>query len=648
MATPDGKNKTGMLSPAKPASPAALAKAAHEAYRNRRHAAAAAYFRLLEQARPDFDDWSLNDVLAYAGALRRSGEFATAIALLRRNESRKLPRSSKSVVQAAVAELLFKQGRYRAARTAFTALLKSGLAGMPELRFQCELGIARADLMSGDAEAALFRLLDLPAAVKPYTVLQRAGFALVFGRAAFALGAIGEAKRSLSNAKAALATAAHSDERADLTLLVTELEVSTAVIEGRSEDTIAAAYELLECTKDLPKTDVRRIAAVTLYAETASRIKPVYTLQLIDDLLDDSENVPHDWHARLIAVRLAILLEIERAEEAVALPKVVLQRIDRHTDPLSRIRIHTLLAEAAIAVGDHAERAFAEFRNVLQARQDFGLAHGQAMAALSKRRLTERQRSILFAGQLERMHQVEQAMDEVRRCWDRATASLMRRMVEGERDRELMLQTFSHDLGNLFHGIQFIPDAADITDRDIAQLRDLAKKGAGYIRFIRNFLQMTARSFNETVNIEEIVEEAIKGAELFALTGGVKLQQNTTPIIIRKVDSRILQEALLGNLIYNAIKFTPTGKTVTVNARHQNGKVVIEVVDQGRGMSKAIQEKVMLEKTVPSTPGERGEIGSGIGLMIVKRLTERMGGKFSIVSPYNESGGCAVRLEWKT
>ncbi|WP_162417481.1 GAF domain-containing sensor histidine kinase [Cyclobacterium roseum] len=92
---------------------------------------------------------------------------------------------------------------------------------------------------------------------------------------------------------------------------------------------------------------------------------------------------------------------------------------------------------------------------------------------------------------------------------------------------------------------------------------------------------------------------------------------------------------ILGNLISNAIKFTPEGGQVTVNLTllEKAGKkeLLAEVKDTGAGMTEE-QIEAILKGEGNTTKGTSGEKGYGFGLPLVKHLIDGMGGTLKIDS----------------
>ena len=129
---------------------------------------------------------------------------------------------------------------------------------------------------------------------------------------------------------------------------------------------------------------------------------------------------------------------------------------------------------------------------------------------------------------------------------------------------------------------------------------------------------------NDVINdmLEILKEQAdMKGVEIERKFEGefdVKADKNMIGIVVK-------------NLISNAIKFTNKGEKVVINVL-KNGKfAIINVSDQGIGISKDNQKKILGEETF-STMGTAQEVGTGLGLVLSKSFAEENGGKLWLES----------------
>lgn len=87
----------------------------------------------------------------------------------------------------------------------------------------------------------------------------------------------------------------------------------------------------------------------------------------------------------------------------------------------------------------------------------------------------------------------------------------------------------------------------------------------------------------------------------------------------------------LGNLVHNAIKFTPEGGQIRLTASRADGDIVISVCDNGPGIAAADQSRVF-ERFFRADRARLRQSGTGLGLAIAKHVVEAHGGKIWVES----------------
>lgn len=131
--------------------------------------------------------------------------------------------------------------------------------------------------------------------------------------------------------------------------------------------------------------------------------------------------------------------------------------------------------------------------------------------------------------------------------------------------------------------------------------------------------------------IFSIIEEQIQLLETVAEAKNILVENQIPPEASLLVDKNHLM-IIVRNLLQNALKFTDSGGKITFNFLGKDEKSVIEVKDNGIGMS---EEKLInlfqLEKNTFST-GTANEQGTGLGLVLVKDLVEINNGKIIVKS----------------
>jgi signal transduction histidine kinase len=101
-------------------------------------------------------------------------------------------------------------------------------------------------------------------------------------------------------------------------------------------------------------------------------------------------------------------------------------------------------------------------------------------------------------------------------------------------------------------------------------------------------------------------------------------------------------DAVIRNLVSNAIKFTGAGGTVEISSQSTNNLVEIAVSDTGAGISEENMEKLFRIDVKHISIGTAGEKGSGLGLLLCKELIEKNGGKIKVES--EEGKGTTFRF----
>ena len=104
-------------------------------------------------------------------------------------------------------------------------------------------------------------------------------------------------------------------------------------------------------------------------------------------------------------------------------------------------------------------------------------------------------------------------------------------------------------------------------------------------------------------------------------------------------------DAIIRNLINNAIKFTPSGGTITIRYSVTPDQLArIDIIDTGVGMSPETAEKIFSLSDNVTTSGTDGEKGTGLGLLLCKELVERNGGKITIESDLDKGSTFSFTL----
>ena len=142
-------------------------------------------------------------------------------------------------------------------------------------------------------------------------------------------------------------------------------------------------------------------------------------------------------------------------------------------------------------------------------------------------------------------------------------------------------------------------------------------------------------------DLRAVVSEVVTTVEQGAVVNGHRfvLHLPEEPLAASADPEKLGQ--ILTNLLDNAVKFSPDGGTVTVEAHRRRGRVEVRVVDEGHGIPEGEREHIFSKFHRSETSGGPG--GAGLGLFIARGLVTAMGGRIWVDSA--EGGGSSFAFD---
>jgi two-component system sensor histidine kinase CreC len=144
----------------------------------------------------------------------------------------------------------------------------------------------------------------------------------------------------------------------------------------------------------------------------------------------------------------------------------------------------------------------------------------------------------------------------------------------------------------------------------------------------------------EPVTLGPLVEEVVLAASHAAAPCKVTVVSELAAEVAVQGDRFLLRRAL-GNLVDNAIDFSPDGGTVTVALRRDGRMGVIEVRDEGPGVPEYARGKVY-EKFYSLARPASGKKSTGLGLSFVRQIATLHHGRITLENA--EQGGAVATL----
>ena len=215
------------------------------------------------------------------------------------------------------------------------------------------------------------------------------------------------------------------------------------------------------------------------------------------------------------------------------------------------------------------------------------------------------------------------------------------------RRKDEFLATLGHELRNplapISMGLELLRSRADdpatieearrTMRRQLDQLNALVDDLLDVSRISRGLLTLRFRA----VDIRDVVVSAVEEARAAIDNAGheLKIEMPDEPLELQADPHRLAQ--VLSNLLNNAAKFTPAGGLIRLDARREGGTIALTVADNGIGIDPA-RTSAIFEIFAMFDYGKNADAhvasGLGIGLTLVKSLTELHGGTVEV-----ESGG---------
>jgi signal transduction histidine kinase len=210
--------------------------------------------------------------------------------------------------------------------------------------------------------------------------------------------------------------------------------------------------------------------------------------------------------------------------------------------------------------------------------------------------------------------------------------------------RDVVLGVVAHDLRNPLGAVKMCVaalenGAADGTPTPAARVLELASviRGSTELmeRIIRDLLDVSVIEAGrltvelEPTSVDRVLARVRELHAPLATENGVTLAMEAPEDEVDVMADAERLEQALGNLLGNALKFTPRGGTVTVSAATEGERVRFAVADTGRGIP-ADELPFVFDRFWQARTKRRG--GAGLGLAIVKGIVEAHGGTVRVES----------------
>lgn len=224
-------------------------------------------------------------------------------------------------------------------------------------------------------------------------------------------------------------------------------------------------------------------------------------------------------------------------------------------------------------------------------------------------------------------------------------------LTQKNRDFREMLHILCHDLANPLANIQSILNIMDDDHEGIADfIPDMSRtirQGLEIIESIRNMRSLDEKGLTTSpVNLIEAWIDSSAMLRFRFIEKGVLLNPPDSSEPVWVLAEKIsLMNSVINNILTNALKFTPGGKSVSVEIIRSNKVVIFSVKDEGIGIPADILAELFNPLSrLTHREGTDGEPGTGFGMPLVKEFMSAYGVSIDVVS--EEGNGTEIILKF--
>ena len=222
----------------------------------------------------------------------------------------------------------------------------------------------------------------------------------------------------------------------------------------------------------------------------------------------------------------------------------------------------------------------------------------------------------------------------------RQSAYELEALREADRLKDEFMAVVSHELRTPLTAITGYADILmrklsgplnERQERQVTGVRDAARRLLALINDLLDVSKLEAGTLElhpAAVDPRAAIERAVTSLRVLAMNKGISVQPKDIQRVLAPVyaDDERLQQ-ILSNLLMNAIKFTPEGGSIWIGAESVGPEIVFKIQDTGVGLAPGQESRVWERFYQAESSSTRRFGGAGLGLSIVRRLTELHGGR---------------------
>ncbi|MAZ36960.1 HAMP domain-containing histidine kinase [Salibacteraceae bacterium] len=227
----------------------------------------------------------------------------------------------------------------------------------------------------------------------------------------------------------------------------------------------------------------------------------------------------------------------------------------------------------------------------------------------------------------------------------------LKKELEAAKKQRNFLLSVTHELNSPIAGVQLNLETILNRKLDTETRNQLLKNALQQNSRLKNLVENILTSTRLEENVLQLNLQPNNISELLQnITGDFKSASeaidisNVQPEICALIDP-LAFESVIKNILENAIKYNQKNSPIIITTKTEKGAVFIDIKDQGIGITNEEQQKVFARFFRIQNEETRTTKGTGLGLYIVKQLTELMGGEVFLSSKINEGSTFTIKLK---
>jgi two-component system sensor histidine kinase/response regulator len=238
---------------------------------------------------------------------------------------------------------------------------------------------------------------------------------------------------------------------------------------------------------------------------------------------------------------------------------------------------------------------------------------------------------------------------------ERAAEAARHRLEQVAEEKDELVGILTHDLKNLLSGTHMSAEMLRDSSGSLADpklrlmVENISYSSGQMLAFVKQFLANASADHGlnlktESVSLSETAARTVRQYE-----GAAQRKHLVLRTVLPETNTVVQADAaalgqVLDNLLSNAVKFSPPEKQISIGVRSDGSCVECSIQDQGPGFTEEDKTRMFRRYGKLSARPTGSEPSAGLGLSIVKKLVEAMGGELRWESEVGSGTTFTVRL----